>query len=198
MVSGHQLCIKLVACLARLQQDLPCVDKHMRESGVHNHNNNNKKLRQVGDPFLCVLLVMDELSGQPMRAAQRRRQRRLRSMLRHEQQSIRMALATVMHHSSGKVHTAFGGLRSQTTATRASEEEVHEVNDTLRRQKRPPREMRLAPLSEVAESQGAAATVGYVAALLTAPALGATGVDRPPGAVPLALKVEDERWKAHE
>ena len=64
---------------------------------------------------------MDELSGQPMSAAQRRRQRRLRSMLRHEQQSIRMALATVMHHSY-KVHTENGAPRGQTTATRAGGE----------------------------------------------------------------------------
>ena len=39
-------------------------------------------------------------------------------MLRHEQQSIRMALATVMHHSY-KVHTENGAPRGQTTATRA-------------------------------------------------------------------------------
>ena len=42
-------------------------------------------------------------------------------MLRHEQQSIRMALATVMHHSY-KVHTENGAPRGQTTATRAREE----------------------------------------------------------------------------
>ena len=80
-------------------------------------------------PFLCVLLVMDELSGQPMSAAQ------LRSMLRHEQQSIRMALATVMHHSY-KVHTEYGALRGLKTATRAGEEGREEHN-ALRRQ-RPP------------------------------------------------------------
>ena len=39
-------------------------------------------------------------------------------MLRHEKQSIRMALATVMHHSY-KVHTENGAPRGQTTATRA-------------------------------------------------------------------------------
>ena len=39
-------------------------------------------------------------------------------MLRHEQQSIRMALATVMHHSY-KVHTENGAPRGQTTGTRA-------------------------------------------------------------------------------
>ena len=42
-------------------------------------------------------------------------------MLRHEQQSIRMALATVMHHSY-KVHTENGAPRGQTTATRAGGE----------------------------------------------------------------------------
>ena len=65
---------------------------------------------------------MDESSGRPPmgRVARRRRERRLRSMLRHEQQSIRMALATVMHHSY-KVHTENGTPRGQTTATRARE-----------------------------------------------------------------------------
>ena len=34
-------------------------------------------------------------------SAQRRRERRLRSMLRHERQSVAMALAEALHHSSG-------------------------------------------------------------------------------------------------
>ena len=106
---------------------------------------------------------MDESSGQPMSAAQRRRQRRLRSMLRHEQQSIRMALATVMHHSF-KVHTENGAPRSQTTATRAREGEVHEHHDRPRAQNRPLPVTRPEPLAEVSEPQGPAATVGYVAA----------------------------------
>ena len=81
---------------------------------------------------------MDELSGQPMSAAQRRRQRRLRSMLRHEQQSIRMALATVMHHSY-KVHTEYGAPRSQNTATRArGGGEVDEMKYTAKFRKTPP------------------------------------------------------------
>ena len=42
-----------------------------------------------------------ELSGQPSTgAAQRRKQRRLRSWSRHEQQSIAAALATSLHHSA--------------------------------------------------------------------------------------------------
>ena len=44
---------------------------------------------------------MAELSGQPSGAARRRRERRLRSMLRHEQQTVRMALAAALHHSAG-------------------------------------------------------------------------------------------------
>ena len=39
------------------------------------------------------------------RSARRRRQRRMRSWWRHAQQSIRMAMATVVHHSFGPVHT---------------------------------------------------------------------------------------------
>ena len=57
--------------------------------------------------FVARVAMMDGLSGRPVGAAQRRRERRLRSMLRHEQQSIRMVLATVMHHSY-KVHTEYG------------------------------------------------------------------------------------------
>ena len=62
--------------------------------------NNNNRLRQVGDPFLCALLVMDELSGQPNGGvARRRRERRMRSWFRHG-----MALATVLHPSYDRVH----------------------------------------------------------------------------------------------
>ena len=47
-------------------------------------------------------------------------------MLRHEQQSIRMALATALHHSCGKVHAEYGagggaqGRVRGSTATEAS------------------------------------------------------------------------------
>ena len=67
---------------------------------------------------------MADSSGQPTGAARRRRERRLRSMLRHEQQTVRMALAAALHHSAGPVvkkvelqqHAA---LRGQKTGTRA-------------------------------------------------------------------------------
>ena len=48
--------------------------------------------------------------------ARRRRERRMRSWFRHEQQSIRMALATVLHHSYDRVDTpstALHGARPQ-------------------------------------------------------------------------------------
>ena len=99
------------------------------------HNNN--RLRQVCViVFLLRVAMMDESSWQPMSAAQRRRQRRLRSMLGHEQQTVRMALATVLHHSYGRVHTENGALRSQNTATRARAEE-RETNTAPRRQEPP-------------------------------------------------------------
>ena len=86
--------------------------------------------------------------------AQRRRERRLRSWYRHEQQTVRMALAAFSHHSA---------LRRQTKA-RAGEE-GHEEHDALRRQKPPPPQPELfsleeepggglpAPLSDVAGRQ---------------------------------------------
>ena len=77
-------------------------------------------------PFLLCHLSM-EASGQPSRAAQRRRQRRLRSWLKHERQSIAMALAEYTHHAS----------RGQTRA-RAREGVGLEKYVGLRAQKRPP------------------------------------------------------------
>ena len=67
-------------------------------------------------------------------------------MPRHEQQSIRMALATVMHHSY-KVHTEYGALRGLKTATRAGKE-GREEHDALRRQRPPPLQPELFQLYE--------------------------------------------------
>ena len=60
-------------------------------------------------------------------AARRRRQRRLRSWLKHERQSVAMALAEHAHHSSPGQRTA-----------RAREVEAHESHEALRGQKEPP------------------------------------------------------------
>ena len=50
-------------------------------------------------------------------AAWRRRQRRLRSMLRHERQTVRMELAAALHHSWGGELETYEGLRAQKTAS---------------------------------------------------------------------------------
>ena len=60
-----------------------------------------------------------EADGGVASAARRRRERRMRSWFRHEQQSIRMALVTA---SLGRVHAEYGAPRSQSTATRGQEE----------------------------------------------------------------------------
>ena len=55
-------------------------------------------------------------------SARRRRERRLRSMLRHERMAVAMALAEALHHSSGlKVmeRAQHAALRGQETGTRA-------------------------------------------------------------------------------
>ena len=70
---------------------------------------------------------MAERSGQLQStgAARRRRERRLRSMLRHEQQTVRMALAAALHHSAGLREVVEmqqnGALRGLKTAARARE-----------------------------------------------------------------------------
>ena len=74
--------------------------------------------------------------------------------------SSRSALAAATHHSAQQN----GALRSQRTATRAREEAGSETYYAPRGLKTLPPGTRQAPLSEVAGRQGAAATVGYVAA----------------------------------
>ena len=50
-------------------------------------------------------------------SAWRRRQRRLRSMLRHERQTVAMELAAALHHSRDVGQGTNDGLRAQTTAS---------------------------------------------------------------------------------
>ena len=87
-------------------------------------------------------------------AAKRRRLRRLRSWWRHEQQTVAAVLATVTHHSFGKVGTASGVLRNMETATRTGNGEEFEAHYTGKFRKTPPQGSRPAPLPEVAGWQG--------------------------------------------
>ena len=70
-------------------------------------------------------------------SARRRRERRLRSWLWHEQQSIAAVLATVTHHSFDKVGTASGVLRNTKTATRTGKGEENEKKYTAKFRKTP-------------------------------------------------------------
>ena len=75
-------------------------------------------------------------------AARRRRQRRVRSWLKHERQSVAMALAEYTHHAS----------RSQTRA-RAREEVEHATHSGLRAQTTPPPGERPGLLLELAAEE---------------------------------------------
>ena len=98
----------------------------------------------------CIVIVA---SGQPSSAAQRQHGRRLRAMLRHEEQSIAMVLAAALHHSAGpwekKVEMQQNAaLRGQTTGTRAREEVVNATHDALREQNTPIAGVRQGILAE--------------------------------------------------
>ena len=84
-------------------------------------------------------------------AAKRRRLRRLRSWWRHEQQTVAAVLATVTHHSFGKVGTTHAALRGQKQGTRTEQGEEHELYHTAKFRTTPlPTGGRPAPLPEVA------------------------------------------------
>ena len=84
-----------------------------------------------------------DLNGRPMAdragAAKRRRERRLRSWLRHERMTVAAELSAALHHSRDGVQVKFDGLRAQKTDSAADGEEVvHDAHDALRGQKTPP------------------------------------------------------------
>ena len=130
----------------------------------------------------------------------RRRQRRLRSMLQYERQSIAMALAEALHHSAGPSTMKVVERRER------QEEEVREENDAPRRQTRLLPGMRPAPLSEVAGLQGrpvAPLSPGAGVPSLASPALaGAAGEGVDSSTLgflaALALQVREEEEEAEE
>ena len=102
---------------------------HKHTTNTHNHTlvdfsqlvseTTTTRLRQVVRCFCLVTgrsspVVDMSLHGEHG-AAWRRRQRRLRSWWRHEQQSVAMALSAAAHHSFDKVATGetYFGLRAQ-------------------------------------------------------------------------------------
>ena len=85
--------------------------------------------------FSSVSLVDEMMASEPLSAAQRRKGLRLCAALRHEQQSIAMALGDALHHSAGpwkkKVEMQQNAaLRGQNTGTRARKEGEKEPRAT--------------------------------------------------------------------
>ena len=117
-------------------------------------------------------------------SARRRRERRLRSWLRHERMTVAMELAAATHHSSPKggwPDTTHDALRGQKTASSAG---VHPV------------------VLKEPEVHWEAATVGYVAApglLLSVPVLaGGDGVDGTALSFLVRRAVEDRKKEEEE
>ena len=138
--------------------------------------------------------MMGDPSGRPPAGgvARRRRERRLRAQLRHEQQTVRMVLATVTHHSF-QVGTAHDGLRAQKTVTSTREVEERVPHAGLRAQKAPPPGMRPGVLQDPAPQGrvGQHSGIGYELVLaLDVPVL--QMVEQPVDASALAFLEEIE------
>ena len=100
------------------------------ESGNVHHTHQGKAQTGcsvcVGD-FRCAFMMSTNVGVDTATAAARRRQRRLRSWLRHERMTVAMTLAEKLHHTSrGQKFVMVG------------EEVVHAAHDALRGQKTPP------------------------------------------------------------
>ena len=69
-------------------------------------------------PFLCnVAKLLVDMNVDGAGAAKRRRERRLRAMLRHERQTVAMELAAALHHSRDGGRVTHCGLRAPETAS---------------------------------------------------------------------------------
>ena len=91
-------------------------------------------------------------------SAMRRRQRRLRSWLRHERQTVAMELAAALHHSRDVGPGTHAGLRAQKAASSREEAGV-ETHNAPRGLKTPPPGMRPEQLPEAPGPQRCDRTV---------------------------------------
>ena len=94
------------------------------------------------------------LHGELAGAAARWRERRLRSCLRHERQTVAMVLAEACHHSSRTFPPTLKDGRPKRVRSRTGTGRPGQWVSGRRQE----------ALEEVVESQGAAITVGYVTA----------------------------------
>ena len=112
------------------------------------------------------------MAGGAGTSAMRRRQRRLRSWLRHERQTVAMELAAALHHCrDARSEVAHEALRGQKTASSGTRPE---------------------PLEEVSEPQVGAVTVGHVPLLSGAGGRCGRGSGRPHGQVLRRKEVEEK------
>ena len=86
------------------------MDKHISSQSPRAKQQQYRRQSQACRFLLCHLLRMGPI-GQPSKsAAQRRRERRLRSLLRHEWMIVAMVLAESTHHSSRGQRNAIAGV----------------------------------------------------------------------------------------
>ena len=119
---------------ARARTDSPCRESFVPHTPPHTttHHHTHHQTSQLKVALFCcdlsLLTQAGAMDGARVDAAggtssaRRRRERRLRSMLRHERMAVAMALAEALHHSSGlKVmeRAQHAALRGQETGTRA-------------------------------------------------------------------------------
>ena len=123
-----------------------CPNHPTTTTTIRSHFGSSVSLKQVD--LLCVskcgaTSAVGLMANGAGTSASRRRQRRLRSWLRHERQTVAMELAAVLHHSRDARSTVVrSALRGQKDGN---------LRDT-------------EPLEEVSEPPGGAVTVGDVAA----------------------------------
>ena len=154
----------------------------------HHHKSDSCSRLTSRSTRLCAPAAGQMLAGRDAGGgtggARRRRERLLRSMLRHERMSVAMALAESLHHSAR---------RPEKASARAREVEEQDQHEAFRRQKTPPPWMRPevlqdpAPQGRVGQHSG----IGYELVLaLDVPVL--QMVEQPVDASALAFLEEAE------
>ena len=126
-----------VFCHTNSIHALAFMEKHFRHISRLDHHHHHQA--QTG---LCVIVFFCRMSSAGSPRSCSLRERRLRSTLRHEQQTVHVALAAALHHSAGPKEKMvelqqYAALRGQKNGARTREGEVHEKNDAPRRQKAP-------------------------------------------------------------
>ena len=111
-------------------------DPSLHHHRHHHRHHHHHKLFLASVPPFFVSLVDEMMASGQLSAAQRRRGRRLRAMLRH------MALAAALHHSTGLWEKEVelqqnAAPRVQNTGARARKGEVNETHEAPRRQTTP-------------------------------------------------------------